>query len=109
MFGVTLDGPSDVMCDNQGVVNNMRLPQYNLGKKNNAVNYHIVHEAAATGILQVGKEDMETNLNDIPTKISVWKRHHKLSHLFHIQAKFENGIYKSLGLWAFNTTVSLGV
>ena len=26
MFGVTLDGPNDVMCDNQGVVKNKSLP-----------------------------------------------------------------------------------
>ena len=54
MFGVPLDGPSDVMCDNQGVVNNTSFPQYILGKKHNAVNYHGVREVAEVGILRVG-------------------------------------------------------
>ena len=50
MFGVPLDGPTDVMCDNQGVVNQTRLPQSTLGKKHNLVNYHVVHKASASGI-----------------------------------------------------------
>ena len=58
MFGVTLDGPTDVMFDNQGMVKNTSFPQSKLGKKHNAVNYHVIREAAAAGILSVGKEDM---------------------------------------------------
>ena len=78
MFGVPLDGPTDVMCDNQGVVNNTSLPQSTLGKKHNAVNYHVVREAAAASILRVGKEDTETNLADLLTKLLGWQRRHKL-------------------------------
>ena len=78
MFGVPLDGPTDVMCDNKGVVNNTSLPQSTLGKKHNAVNYHVVREAAEAGILRVGKEDTETNLADLLTKILGWQRRHKL-------------------------------
>jgi hypothetical protein len=78
MFGVPLDGPTDVMCDNQGVVNNASLPQSTLGKKHNAVNYHVVREAAAAGIIRVGKEDTETNLADLLTKLLGWQRRHKL-------------------------------
>ena len=51
MFDVPLDGPSDMMYYNQGVVINMILPQYNLGKKQNEVNYHVVREAASARIL----------------------------------------------------------
>jgi len=69
MFGVPIDGPADVFCDNQGVVNNMSLPHSTLGKKHNAINYHAVREAAAAGILRVVKEDTETNLADILTKL----------------------------------------
>ena len=65
MFGVTLDGPSNVMCDNQGVVNNTNLPQYNFSNKQNAVNYHVVRKADTTGVPWVGKEDIETDLYDI--------------------------------------------
>ena len=38
MFGVPLDCPTDVMCDNQGVVKNTCFPQSTLGKKHNDVN-----------------------------------------------------------------------
>ncbi len=38
-------------------------------KKHNAIDYHAVREAVAAGILIVGKEDSETNLVDILTKV----------------------------------------
>ena len=69
MFGVAIDGPADVMCDNQGVVQNTSLPQSTLNKKHNAINYHVIREAVAAGIMRVGKEDTETNLADLLTKI----------------------------------------
>ena len=78
MFGVPLDGPTYVMCDNQGVVKNTSLPQSTLRKKHNAVNYYMVREAAATGILRVVKEDTETNWADLLTNILGWKKRHKL-------------------------------
>ena len=78
MFGVPQYGPTDTMCDNQGVAKNTSLPQSTLGKKHNAVNYHVVREAAAGGILGVGKEDTETNLADLLTKILGWQRRHQL-------------------------------
>ena len=55
MFGVPLDGPYNVMCDNQVVLNNKSLPQSNMGNKNDAVNYCFVRKAAAAGILRVVK------------------------------------------------------
>ena len=78
MFSVLLDKPTDVMCDNQGVVKNTILPQTTLRKKHNAVNYYMVREAAATGILRVVKEDTETNWADLLTNILGWKKRHKL-------------------------------
>jgi hypothetical protein len=68
MFGVPVDGPADVYCDNQGVVNNTSKPESTLSKKHNSINYHIVREAAAAGILRVGKEDTQTNIVDVFTK-----------------------------------------
>ena len=82
MFGVSLDGPSDVMCYNQGVINNTSSRQSTLGKKHNAVNYHVVRKAVAAEILRLGKENMETNLADLLTKILGWRRGHKLLPFF---------------------------
>jgi hypothetical protein len=69
MFGVPIDGPANIFCDNRGVVKNVSIPESTLMKKHNAINYHAVREAAAAGILRVGKEDGKTNLADLLTKV----------------------------------------
>jgi hypothetical protein len=75
MFGVPIDGPTNVFCDNRGVVRNASIPESTLMKKHNSINYHAVPEAAAAGILRVGKEDGDTNAADLLTKsISGQKR-----------------------------------
>ena len=64
MFGVPIDGPANVFCDNgNGVVKNT------LAKKHNAINYHAICEAVAVKILRVGKEDGMPNLADLFTKV----------------------------------------
>ncbi len=69
MFGVAIEGPANVFCDNNGVVKNTTIPESMLAKKHNAINYHAVREAVAAKILRVGKEDGMTNLADLFTKI----------------------------------------
>ncbi len=69
MFVVPIDGPAQVYCDNQGVVKNTSIPESVLSKKHNAINYHAVREAAAAGVLEVHKEDPQTNLADLFTKV----------------------------------------
>ena len=69
MFGVPIQGPADVYCDNQGVVKNASIPESTFSKKHNAINFHTVREAAAAGILRVRKEDGLTNLADGFTKV----------------------------------------
>ena len=73
-FGIPVLGPARVHCDNQGVVKNTSLPESQLSKKHNAVNYHLVRESAAAGVLVVGKEDGKTNLADILTKMLTGER-----------------------------------
>ena len=77
MFGVPLDGPADVMCDNAGVVKNTSIPESTLSKRHNAINYHVIRESVATGIMRVGKEDGDSNLADAFTKILPfpWRQH----------------------------------
>ena len=69
MFGIPLDGPANVFCDNEGVVKNTSIPESTLTKKHNAINFHAVREAAAASIIRVGKEDSETNLADPLSKV----------------------------------------
>ena len=65
MFGVPIDGPANVFCDNNGVVKNTTLTK----KDNAAINYHAIHKAVAALVLRVGKEDGTTNLADLFTKV----------------------------------------
>ena len=59
MFGIPLDGPAQVFCDNQ--VKNKSVHESVLTKKHNAANYHAVHEAVASGAMEVIKEDTTTD------------------------------------------------
>ena len=69
MFGVPIDGPAKVLCDNEGVVKNASIPESALNKKANAINYNKVREAVAKGIILIAKEDGQTNVADILTKV----------------------------------------
>ena len=80
MFGVPLDGPTDVFCDNRGVVINASKPESTLQKKHNETNCRAVREAAAAGILIVVKEDGETNLMDLLTNVLTGQRQWDLCH-----------------------------
>ena len=60
MFGVLIDGPTDICCDNQEIVKNTSLPESTLAKKHNAVNCHAVHQAVAAGVIRAAQEDTET-------------------------------------------------
>jgi hypothetical protein len=68
MFGIPIEGPAKVLCDNQGVVKNASIPESVLSKKHITINYHAVREAVAAVIIQVGKEDGNTNIADLFTK-----------------------------------------
>jgi hypothetical protein len=54
MFGVPIDGPTNVFCDNIGVLKNTTIPESMLAKKHIAINYHAVREAVAAKIISVG-------------------------------------------------------
>ena len=69
MFGVAIDGPANIFCDNDSVVKNSTRPESTLKKKHNAIAYHRVREALAAGTARIAKEDGETNLADILTKL----------------------------------------
>jgi hypothetical protein len=69
MFGVPIDGPANVVWDNNGVVKNTTTPESMLAKKLKAIIYHAIQEAVAARIIRVGKEDGTTNLTDLFTKL----------------------------------------
>jgi hypothetical protein len=64
MFGIPIEGPACVYCDNQGIVKNASIPESVLSKKYNAINYHAVREVVAANILRVAKEESTTDVAD---------------------------------------------
>ena len=69
MMGVEVDGPTNLFCENDAVVLNTTRPDSTLKKKHNAIAYHRAREAQAAGIVRIAKEDGETNLADLFTKL----------------------------------------
>lgn len=51
-MGVPLDGPAWLFGDNEGVIKSSVIPASTLGKRHNALSYHTVRAAIATGIMR---------------------------------------------------------
>ena len=71
MFGVPIEGTTDVFCDNKSVVTNASVPTSILNKKHNSICYHRVREAQAAGTLRVGWIEGEYNKADLATKTTL--------------------------------------
>ena len=48
MFGIPIEGPTNVFCDNETVFKNMTIPESTLKKKHNSICYHCCREAVTT-------------------------------------------------------------
>ena len=68
MFGVHLEGPTNVFCDNEAVFNNVSQPDSTLKNKHTSICYHRCREAVACRMISVAKEGTLTNLSDLFTK-----------------------------------------
>lgn len=68
MFGVPVDEPTRILCDNESVVNNTSKIDSTLDKKHNALAYHAVRWAVAAGSVRIGWIDGKFNLADAMTK-----------------------------------------
>ena len=69
MSGVPIDGTIDMFCDNEVVYKNASMPESQLWKKHHNIAYHISRESVASGASQISKEDTETKLADLFTKV----------------------------------------
>ena len=79
IFGICLNSPTDVLCDNQSVVNNTSKFESTLNKKHASIAYHSVRWAVAPDIIRVGKENKDENLADTFTKRLSATKHDYLS------------------------------
>ena len=68
MYGVPLEGPTNMFCDNEVVFKNASIPDSTLKKKHTSICYHRCREAVASRTVWVAKEGTLTNLSDLFTK-----------------------------------------
>ena len=68
MFGIPIEGPTNVFCDNEAVFKSTTIPASMLKKKHNSICYHCCREAVAAKVMRVTKEGTLTNLADLFTK-----------------------------------------
>ena len=69
MFGVPIEGPTNIFCDNEAVYKNTSIPESVLRKKHHSISYHRCREAVAAGTVRIAKEGTKKNLSDLFTKI----------------------------------------
>ena len=68
MFGVPIDGYTNVFCDNEAVFKNASIAESRLKKKHNSICFHRVRESVASLVQMIYKVDSKYNLADILTK-----------------------------------------
>ena len=68
MMGIPLDGPAWLFGDNSSVIISSNIPASTLNKRHNALSYHRVREAIATGVINFIHIPGKQNPSDILTK-----------------------------------------
>ena len=68
MFGVPIEGSTNIFCDNGSVYVNTTRPESTLSKNNHSIDYYRAREAVAEGTFRASKEHTFTNLADLFTK-----------------------------------------
>ena len=82
MFGIPIEGPTNIYCDNEAVYKNTVMPESTLKKKHHAIAYHRCREAVAAGTVRVAKQGTDKNLADLFTKILTSSRRNFLLDRF---------------------------
>ena len=68
MFGVPLEGPTNIFCDNESVFKKASIPDSTLKKKHTRICYHRLRNAEVAGTVRIAKEGTTMNLSDLFTK-----------------------------------------
>ena len=69
IMGAPPDGPTNALCNNQSVVDNLTLPESQLEKKHLRICYHYVRECCAEQMVRIAFEKMSDNLADLCTQV----------------------------------------
>ena len=57
IFGVPIDGSTDIFCDNESVYKNAPMPESQLRNKHHSISYRMSTEAVVSGAFRTAKED----------------------------------------------------
>ena len=68
MFGIPIDGPTKILCDNESVVFNSSKLESTLNRKHSSIAYHATRWAVAAGAVLVGWIPSHLNLADAMSK-----------------------------------------
>ena len=60
MFGVQINGSTDMFCENEAVYKNASIPESQLQKKHHSIAYHMIRESIESGAYQIDKETQRT-------------------------------------------------
>ena len=71
-----------MFCNNESVYKNALTPDFTLKNKNVSIFYHKCRKVVASGVFQIAKEGVATNLADLFTNILVQIRHETLLDKF---------------------------
>ena len=69
MFGVPIEGPTNIFCDNEAVYKNCSIPESTLRKKHHSIDSHCNREDVSAMTCRIEKKGTKTNLSDLFTKI----------------------------------------
>ena len=69
LFGVPIDGSTNIFFNNKAVYKKASMPESQLRKKHNSISYHMSQEAVAGGSCCISKEDTLTNLSELFNKV----------------------------------------
>ena len=69
MCVVPIDRQTNIFCDNEAVTKDCSDPILMLNKNHHSIAYHRNREAVAAGTCHITKEDTDTNLSDLFTKL----------------------------------------
>ena len=68
MFGVPLEGPTNIFCEIEAVFKNASIPDSTLKNKHTSIFYHCCRDAVVSRTVRVAKEGTLRNLSDLFTK-----------------------------------------
>ena len=82
MFGVPIDGYTNVFYDNDAIYKNTITSESVLNKKHHIIDYHRCSEAVTDNTIRVAKQRTENNLSDPFTGIMTASRRRFLLEMF---------------------------